>query len=270
MEMSTSLPALSTNDKYRMYEQAVQNPEYDLDFIDEEYAKIYGHKATCLREDFSGTALLSTCWVKRRKENEAYAIDIDPVPQDYGKRQHWKKLKKDQQSRMHYLLQDVMQSESIKADIILATNFSYFFFKKREELKAYFQSVRNSLNKDGFFMLDIFGGTQCYDLIEDKNDCGEFVYHWDLQKFNPVTSECLYKIHFRPKGQRKIWKDVFVYDWRMWSLAEVRELLLEANFSRVEVYWEGDDGEGSGNGIFTQVQDASNCESWVSYVLALP
>jgi hypothetical protein len=32
------------------------------------------------------------------------------------------------------------------------------------------------------------------------------------------------------------WPRAFVYEWRLWSLVELREAMLEAGFSRVEVF----------------------------------
>ena len=35
------------------------------------------------------------------------------------------------------------------------------------------------------------------------------------------------------------------------------------------VLWEGDDGEGGGNGEFTATEREDDCESWICYVAAL-
>ena len=36
--------------------------------------------------------------------------------------------------------------------------------------------------------------------------------------------------------------------WRLWSLVEIKELLLEAGFSRVRLYWERTDEDDEGTG----------------------
>jgi len=65
-------------------------------------------------------------------------------------------------------------------------------------------------------------------------------------------------------------KNVFTYDWRFWMLPEIKDLLLEAGFSEVKTYWEGDDEDGGGNGVFTEAKDAENCDAWVTYIGAIP
>ena len=48
---------------------------------------------------------------------------------------------------------------------------------------------------------------------------------------------------------------------------ESRDVLLEAGFARVDVYWEGVDRNGEGNGIYRKVTRAENDTSWVAYVV---
>ena len=58
-------------------------------------------------------------------------------------------------------------------------------------------------------------------------------------------------IHFSFPDGSKI-KKAFTYDWRLWTLPEIRELLLEAGFQRATVYWEGTNEETEeGDGEFT-------------------
>ena len=61
---------------------------------------------------------------------------------------------------------------------------------------------------------------------------------------------------------------VFKYDWRLWTLPELSDILKEAGFKDVHVYWEGDDKEGYGNGEFTRVTEEENCEVWIAYIAA--
>ncbi len=80
-----------------------------------------------------------------------------------------------------------------------------------------------------------------------------------------------------PTSEGKTIKDgsrirrAFAYDWRLWILPEVRDLLLEAGFTGVEVYWEGTDGEtGEGNNIFTRRERAIDDPAWIAYIVAIP
>ena len=45
--------------------------------------------------------------------------------------------------------------------------------------------------------------------------------------------------------------------------------MLQVGFSRADVYWEGTDKEGEGNGIFKKRERAENCESWIAYVVGV-
>lgn len=41
------------------------------------------------------------------------------------------------------------------------------------------------------------------------------------------------------------------YDWRLWSLSELKDLLEKAGSRKVDVYWKGTDpSNGGGNGVF--------------------
>ena len=66
-------------------------------------------------------------------------------------------------------------------------------------------------------------------------------------------------------------EQAFTYHWRLWTLPEIRELLLEAGFRQVDVYWEGTDKnseEGDGEFKPSEVGDAD--ASWVCYIVAQP
>ena len=65
---------------------------------------------------------------------------------------------------------------------------------------------------------------------------------WDQKAYNPINGDMLCHIHFSFPDGSKI-KKAFTYDWRLWTLPEIRELLLEAGFQRATVYWEGTNEE---------------------------
>ncbi|MCK4951942.1 MAG: class I SAM-dependent methyltransferase, partial [Gammaproteobacteria bacterium] len=109
---------------------------------------------------------------------------------------------------------------------------------------------------------------------EDREvDEEDFVYIWDQEKFNPVTNEIICNIHFQLADGTRL-DQAFRYDWRLWSIPEVTELLKEAGFSAVHVYWEkfedtdDDDEYLEGTGEYIEVTDVENQESWVSYIFA--
>jgi SAM-dependent methyltransferase len=255
--------------KYTYYESTVQCVENDIDFINDQFKALRKRKPHTLREDFGGTAKLACEWVKQGSKYSARALDLDPEPIEYGKENHYSELSKGEKSRVSYELKNVMSPGKDKSDVIVAFNFSYFIFKKREELVKYFKQVRKTLKSDGVFFLDLFGGPESMQLLEEETEYDDYSYFWDCDKFNPITNECLFKIHFKPKGEKKK-KDVFVYDWRMWGLAELREILIDAGFSKTVAFWEEDDEDtDGGNGEFYIAEEAENCDAWVTYIAAL-
>lgn len=254
-------------DKYGLYTNAVQSPDTDVEFIKKTYRELRGRSAEVLREDFCGTFRLSVEWVKMRPQHKAWGVDIDPEPIEYGRHHYLAKLPPQTQKRIKILECDVLTGRLPEADVVAALNFSYFCFKKRAQLRVYFSNVFNSLKKKGLFVMDAFGGTQCTDAIEDKEKIKGFTYYWDQENFDPVTNEALFHIHFKPKGHKKI-ENVFTYDWRMWSLPELRDLLDEVGFKKTHIYWEGTNRRGEGDGQFHRTEQGEACLSWVAYVVA--
>lgn len=260
---------LSLEQKYDFYERSVQNAEGEVSFMHDEYKRIYKRSPFIFREDFCGTGAMSCEWVKADKRCQAFGIDLDPEPVEMGKIRHFSKLKPEEKKRMHYMLKDVMTVKTPKVDVVCAFNFSYFIFKERKTLLKYFKAVRKSLNKESVFFLDIFGGPESQTLVTDEKKLKNLTYYWECQRFNPFTHDCLFAIHFKDaKGKKH--KDVFTYNWRFWTMPEVRDILKEAGFSKTLVYWEGDDKNGNGNGIFKPNESPENCDAWVSYIAAIP
>lgn len=254
--------------KYWYYEKSVQNPSNEVSFFNEKYEEIRGKKALTLREDFCGTAAISCNWAEQSPEHYAWGVDLDPEPIEYGKANHVTKLDEDAQSRVTYLLENVLTVDTPKVDVCFAFNFSYYIFKKRTELLAYFKKAREALKDDGVFFIDLFGGPDSQTVMTDIMKHDGFKYFWECQEFNPLNNHCKFAIHFKKKGEKKR-RDVFVYEWRMWVMSELRDLFEEAGFSKTIAYWEGEDEEGSGDGEFFATEEAENCDAWVTYIAAL-
>jgi SAM-dependent methyltransferase len=254
-------------DKYELYRRSVQSPEDDVVFLRNTYRELKKKEPKLLREDFCGTFLLSTEWVKLHKNYHAIGLDLDPEPIEYGKSHYLSRLKPEQQKRIQILEKNVLEPGLPSVDLAIAMNFSYFIFKKRETLKNYFYNVFKSLKKDGVFIIDLFGGSLCADENEEVTKYKNFNYYWDQVSFDPVSHHALFHIHFKPKGMKKQ-ERVFTYDWRMWSIPELRELLTECGFKKTHVYWEGTLKNGSGDGHFTRTEKGEACLAWVAYIAA--
>ncbi len=122
-------------------------------------------------------------------------------------------------------------------------------------------------------MLDFFGGPEAETVMIEKraitNDkIRSFNYIWDLGKFNPITREGTFYIHFRyPKGGPRLDK-AFAYEWRMWSIREIRDMLTEVGYSSSHVYWEADDDDGEGDGTFYRTEAEENDPTYLGYIVA--
>jgi hypothetical protein len=260
-----------------LYQKAVQAPEADVEFFIDTYKKLRGKPALLMREDFCGTALLSVEWCKTDPSRTAIGVDLDKPTLDWGQKYNIDAAGVDMKQRVTLIEANVLDSDAtpIKADITCALNFSYNIFKTRDALREYFTAARNGLKEDGLFIIDMFGGTETMDELEEERDVDDedFTYIWDQDKFNPITHEMLCYIHFIfPDGSKL--KKAFTYDWRLWTMPEVIELMKEAGFSKVRVFWEefidsdDDDEEMEGTGDYEEVTEPENQESWVNYIVA--
>jgi len=254
-------------DVHELYEQAVQAVDVEVEFLQDAFRSLRGREAVSLREDFCGTASLSCEWVRTGQHRHATGVDIDASVLDWGRRHRVARLPEAARTRIKLLNDDVRRVANDAVDIAGAFNFSYFCFKTRDDMRGYFKRVHSALNADGLFFLDAFGGPEASDVQKEKTKLDGFTYVWDQAEFEPVTSRIVCHIHFKfPDGSRI--KRAFTYDWRLWTLPELRELLIEAGFSKVRVYWEGDDGEGGGNGEFKEHATGEPDLAWIAYLVA--
>ncbi len=256
-----------TADRHKYYEKAVQCVESEIDMVDETYTTLRGVKATFLREDFCGTGNTSCEWVRRRSTNIAIGLDLDQEVLDWGNNNNVSKLTSGQRQRIHLTNQDVLNASCDPADVILAMNFSYQLFKTRDTLRHYFEQAHMGLAEDGIFFIDAYGGPDSAKELKEKTKNKNFDYYWHQKKYNPITGHMLCHIHFRFKD--KSWlKKAFTYDWRLWTLPELQELLTEAGFSKVQVYWEGtDEDTGEGSGEYFPADQGEDDPSWIVYIV---
>lgn len=257
-----------TADKYVLYQQAVQSAGQDVEFLVETYKTLRGKQPKHFREDFCGTCLLSAEWVKLNNDNTTESYDIDPEPLAWGRENNLRPLGKIAE-RVQQYQEDARNPSRQTPDVRCAQNFSYWVFKTRPEMLDYFKSVHADLADDGIFVVDLHGGPESIQELEEETEMDDesFRYVWDQDSINPITSEAKLHIHFRfPDGTEMT--DAFTYDWRLWGLTELKEILLDAGFSQVDCYWEGTDEDGeSGDGVFTISTVGDACLSYVAYLV---
>jgi SAM-dependent methyltransferase len=218
-----------TADRHVLYQRAVQAPEADARFYDRWFQRYAGRPLRVLREDFCGTAVLACHHVKRHRDNRALGVDLHWPTLAWGRIHNVRPLLDDEQrTRLTLLQQNVLDVRRPLADAILALNFSYSVFKQRAQLLAYLKNCHRSLRKGGVLFLDAWGGP---DVLQRKTDA-------------------------------------FVYEWRLWTLAELRELFAEAGFAKIDVLWEGTDHKtGGGNGVFRKTVRGGMDEAWIAIVV---
>lgn len=258
----------ATSDIHDLYERSVQEPEAEVELIDQVWEEQRDRVATSIREDFCGTAIASMEWVKHRKANTAVAIDIDPSVLDWGRSRLADRLTPSQSKRLTLVQGDVLKVRTEPVDSVLAMNFSYFLFRTRKQLKRYFKCAYRALKDDGLFLLDAYGGSDSFTEMEEDRDLDGFTYIWDQAYYNPITGDATNHIHFKfPDGTRI--NKAFTYHWRLWTLPEIQEILYEAGFRTVVVYWEGtDEKTGEGNNEWAVSTRGEACQGWVAYLVA--
>ena len=254
-------------DKFVYYQESVQNPEFEVGLFRRIYRKFRNKAPNRFREDFCGTALLCCEWVRKVKGGTALGVDNHAPTLEWGRTRNLSRLG-DRMDRVQLLDANVLDARGFAPDVVAAVNFSYFVFKTRSEMLAYFKAVHAELAEDGVFIIDIYGGPEAQTRQEERTDHDGFTYIWDQEKYNPVTGETLCYIHFEfPDGTRM--RRAFTYDWRLWTIPELRDILEETGFSQIDVYWEGTERKtGEGNGVYRISKNGDSAESWVSYIAA--
>lgn len=250
----------ATADPYLLYEKSVQTPDVEVDFLGRVFERLRKRKALTLREDFCGSAAFACEWVKSDPKRRATGIDLYKPVLDWCRAHHVPKLG-DARERLTLLQGDVLKPPRDKFDVTIAYNYSFSIFKTREALRTYFRSVHKGLARDGLFFLDTFGGSTSMQPSLEERALRGFKYIWEQELYNPIDNHFVAHIHFGFKDGTML-KKAFTYDWRLWTLVELRELLAEAGFSASHVYIE------DANGRVTRRTEIDNDPAWSCYLIA--
>ena len=263
----TSTLTARTADKHVLYQRSVQSADVDVEFLSRRFQKLTGRPLRFFREDFCGTAILSCEFVKLHRDNRALAVDIHGPTLEWGRAHNVSQLDHSQRRRISLRRANVLSVRQPKVDLIAALNFSYCVFKDRAGLLAYLRNARRSLVNGGFLVVDAFGGSRTQLELQERSRVNGFTYIWDQAQFDPITHRILCKIHYEFKDGSGL-RNAFVYDWRLWTLPELRELFAEAGFADVHVLWEGTERKtNKGNGVFRRVARGIADPSWIAYVV---
>lgn len=240
-------------DPHALYEAAVQSVDYDLDYAERLYRHLRGRRPRSLRDDFCATAALATAFALRSPDHTGYGVDLDPRALAWARRHRLAPLRGGVAGRVHLVQGDVRTARVPKVDLTLAYNFSYWVMKTRDDLRAYFRAARRGLGRDGLFIVNAFGGTDAMrPLVERRRIRGKhapdgwalepYSYVWEQESFNPIDHAFRCAIHFEFDRGRPL-RRAFTYDWRFWTLPEIREVMAEAGFAESRVYVEAWDDD---------------------------
>ncbi len=265
--------AKSPISKFKLYELAVQSPNWQVDYLPQFHTWLIGKPPTLMREDFCGTGRISCEWVKRSPKNKAVGLDLDPEVLAYAKNVNQDALSASEKKRVTFIKQDVLKPTREKFDFIGAYNFSYFIFHERKQLLKYAKAACQSLKNHGTFFLEIAGGEgfkeACY---ESKTlqapGIGKVEQVWEQHQYDPITQVSDFSIHFKLPGQLII-NDAFTYHWRIWEIRELREILVDAGFKKTLVLWEKTDEKGKWQGEYLPAEAANHSQSFIAYVVGV-
>ena len=265
-------------DRHAFYEVAVQGPYWDLDFVERTFRNRNGRDPVTFREDFCSTAALATAWALRGPGRHAWAVDLDPEPLAWARR-HRLPFVREAAKRVTLVRSDVRRAQKPRVDVACALNFSWWIFHRRADLVAYLKAARAGLSDGGVLVLNAFGGVKAErTLVErtrkrasnapDGTQVPAFTYVWEQARFNAVNRNLLAWIHFDIADAPRM-RRAFVYDWRMWTLPELREGAAEAGFRDFEVYSEGWNAERrTHTGTLHKRATLDNDDCWIAYCAA--
>ena len=254
-------------DIHELYEESVQNVENEIEFMQTTFSDLRGRKALSFREDFCGTASACCEWVSQGDEYTAFGVDIDPDVLAWGRENRLGRLDAEARARVQLIQSNVLTADVPKVDAMCAFNFSYWIFEERAVMLEYLKTCREALKDDGILFMDMFGGPDSFDETKEKTKHDGFTYVWEQAEFHPVTNHMQCYIHFKFPDGSKIDR-AFSYAWRLWTAPELRDVLMEAGFSKVSVYWEGEDEDGEGNGEFEVSPTGTADLAWIAYIVA--
>ena len=250
-------------DSHRIYQLAVQSPEADIGLMQHFYRSRRRRKAWRLREDFCGTALTLAHWVDQGARYSGEGFDIDPDPLEWGRRHNIEPLGTGAERAILHLA-DAREPSTRSPDIRCAFNFSYWVFRRGDEMLDYFRQAHGDLADGGMLVIDVTGGTESLseEAYVSKSEGFEMV--WQQENFSPVDHSAELTLRFRFRDGSEI-DPPYRYNWRVWSIPELLELLSASGFGDIDIWWQDDD---AGEYGYRRTRKGENATSWVACLAA--
>lgn len=232
-------------DRFDCYELCVQGVRWVAPFL----RALHGQEPRVLREDFCGTAALSRRWTadlsKRGLDGAAVAVDLDPDTLARAAASHDPAVR-----LVHADAVDAPVLPADACDVVFVGNFSIGYIHHRPTLVEYLRrsAQRLRLGAAGFgggiMVCDLYDSPSKFELgVLHRTHPGrgnEIVhYTWEHREADALTAMVTNVIHFRVVVDGDVvaeMPDAFIYHWRLWSIPELRDAMLEAGFASTEVH----------------------------------
>jgi SAM-dependent methyltransferase len=200
-----------------------------------------------LHEDFAGSAALSRWWAARGPGWLAMATELDgPTLEEARARLDRQRASPDLAARVEVRHGDALELDPRAcgpADVVFAGNFSIGYLGTRDKLMAYLRGAQERLRPGGILAVDLYGGASAYALggtvrrIE-MGDGRAVSVLWRHDAADARTARVVNSLSFRVLDRGEVTHELpeaFVYRWRLWGLAELREAMGEAGFASTRV-----------------------------------
>jgi hypothetical protein len=263
-------------DRFECYELCVQSPRHVVSML----RAVHGGEPVVLREDFCGSAAVARRWamegLTRRDSSRAVCTDLDKAALDRAA--GWAAEERVADRLDLRCVDSITGADEEPADIVFVGNFSIGYCHTRAELVAYLRRSLARLKRGGggfgggVLACDTYGGAGQWTLGSlERTHMGRgrevIRYHWRHEEADPTTGMVTNSISFRVIVDGELAADLpraFVYRWRLWSIAELRDAMLEVGFASTAVYKDLNLAPGE---PATPVDPAALGENWIVMVV---
>lgn len=237
-------------DKHDCYELCVQAPRFVVPFL----RAVHGGEPSALREDFCGTGALARRWVEEGaragERRTAVGTDIDSQVLDRATEAN---AKASMEKSIRLVRGDAVELPVARddgCDVVFVGNFSIGYIHERASLERYLRSSREriGLGNAGFgggvFVCDTYTGPGAFKegaVTRTHPGRGHEVvrYTWEQHDADALTAMVTNVLHFQVEVDGEAiarFPEAFVYRWRLWTIPELREMMMLAGFVSTDVY----------------------------------
>nr|CAB3478909.1 unnamed protein product [Digitaria exilis] len=222
--------------KFHLYQLSVQSPKGDISYLQKFFLMYVGRRVPLhLQEDFCGTALLSSEWIRTDARRTAIGLDLDLESLEWCLENNLSKIGADGYSRMLLFHGNVLQPKEAR---LVKQKFNDLVqgLDVNSNNGANSKHAFNALSKrGGIFVMDVYGGTSSERKLRLQRKFPSFTYFWEQEEFDIISRQTRISLHFQA-GKKQMLRHAFTYHWRLWSIPEIKDCLEEAGFKSIHVW----------------------------------